>query len=219
METQRILKPDGKVVIISDYREQDVIKELKLLGASVNEMSLEVADFICSDKISIERKTHNDFVNSIIDGRLFEQARNLSENFEKSILIVEGYSTRQINENALKGALASLITDFNFTILNTRNQLDTAKMIFWIAKKEQQEIKHSVSFKVGKKPKEIKRLQEEIISGIPGVSRIISKRLLEHFGNIETIITADEKELQKVKGMGGKLAKKIKNILTIDYNR
>lgn len=219
METQKILKLDGKVVIISDYREQDVIKELKALGASVNEMSLEVADFICSDKISIERKTHGDFVNSIIDGRLFEQARNLSENFEKSILIVEGYSTRQINENALKGALASLITDFNFTILNTRNQLDTAKMIFWIARKEQQEIKHSVSFKVGKKPKEIKRLQEEIISGIPGVSRIISKRLLEHFGNIESIIIADEKDLQKVKGMGEKLAKRIKNILTINYNR
>ena len=219
METQKIFKPDGKVVIISDYREQDVIKELKLLGAAVNEMSLEVADFICSDKISIERKTHGDFINSIIDGRLFEQARNLSENFEKSILIVEGYSNRDINENALRGALASLITDFNFTILNTRNQLDTAKTIFWIAKKEQQESKHSISFKVGKKPKEMKRLQEAIVSSVPGLSNVISKRLLEHFGNLENIFAADENELKKVKGIGSKLAKKIKNILTIDYNR
>ena len=219
METQKILKPDGKIVIISDYRERDVITQLKELGASVNEMNLEVADYICSDRISIERKTHDDFVNSIIDGRLFAQAKDLTENFEKPIIIVEGYSNRDINENALKGTIASLITDFNITILNTRNHFDTAKTIFWIAKKEQEGMKRSISFKVGKKPKEMKRLQEEILSGIPGVSKVLSKRLLEHFGSIEKVLNAGESELKKVKGMGEKLAKRIKNILTINYHR
>ena len=145
MDTQKILKPAGKVVIVSDFREKEIINHLKALGAAVNELSLEVADYICSDKICIERKTHDDFVNSIIDGRLFEQAKNLAENFEKPILVVEGYSNRSINENALKGAVASLISDFNMTLLNTRNQYDTAKTIYWIAKKEQQELKNSVS--------------------------------------------------------------------------
>jgi len=219
METQKILKPDGSIVIVSDYREREVISQLKNLGATVNEMNLEVADYICSDKICVERKTHDDFINSIIDGRLFSQAKDLSENFEKPVLIVEGYSNRNINENALKGAIASLISDFNITLLNTRNHYDTAKTIFWIAKKEQQESKNDVSFKVGKKPKDLKRLQEEIVSGIPGVSNIISKRLLEHFGSIEKLFTAEEQELKKVKGVGSKLAKRIKDILTKYYYR
>jgi len=219
METQKILKPTGKVVIVSDHREKEVINHLKSLGATVNEINLEVADYVCSGKICIERKTHDDFVNSIIDGRLFVQAKNLSENFEKPILIIEGYSNREINENVLKGAVASLISDFNITLLNTRNQYDTAKIIFWIAKKEQQELNHAISFKVGKKPKDTKRLQEEIVSSIPGVSSVLSKRLLDHFGNIENIFTANELELKKVKGVGNKLAKRIKNILTKYYNR
>lgn len=219
MDTQKILKPSGKVVIVSDFREKEIINHLKTLGATVNELSLEVADYICSDKICIERKTHDDFIASIIDGRLFEQAKNLAGNFEKPILVVEGYSNRNINENALKGAIASLISDFNMTLLNTRNQYDTAKTIYWIAKKEQQELKNSVSFKVGKKPKTDKELQEMIVSSMPGVSSILSKRLLEHFGSIEKTVIAGEQELKKVKGVGNKLAKRIKNILTKYYNR
>ncbi len=219
MDTQKILKPAGKVVIVSDFREKEIINHLKTLGAIVNELSLEVADYICSDKICIERKTHDDFITSIIDGRLFEQAKNLAENFEKPILVIEGYSNRSINENALKGAVASLISDFNMTLLNTRNQYDTAKTIYWIAKREQQELKNSVSFKVGKKPKADKELQERIVSSMPGVSNILSKRLLEHFGSVDKIVIAEEEELKKVKGVGNKLAKRIKNILTKYYNR
>ena len=49
METQKILKPVGKIVIISDYREKDVIELLKKTDAIVNEMNLEVGDFLCSD--------------------------------------------------------------------------------------------------------------------------------------------------------------------------
>lgn len=57
METQKLLKPAGKIVIVSDYREKEVIEHLKKLGAVVNEQALEVGDFIASDRICIERKS------------------------------------------------------------------------------------------------------------------------------------------------------------------
>jgi len=217
METQRILKLDGKVVIISDYREKEIMNHLEKLGAKVNKMNLEVGDFICSDRVCIERKEHSDFISSIIDGRVFEQAKNLRENFEKPIIIVEGFSDREINENALKGAIASLLIDFNVSIINTKNSYDTAKTIYWIAKKEQEEIKCNVSYKVGKKPLDSGILKEIIISSLPGVSTVISKRLLEHFGSVEKVFTASENELQKVKGVRKKLAKKIRCILVENY--
>lgn len=217
METQKILKSRDKVVIIADYREEEILPLLEMLGAVVNKMNLDVSDFTCSDRVAIERKTHSDFISSIIDGRIFEQAKDLKNNFEKPIIIVEGYSNREINENALKAATAVLLVNFDISLINTKNPYDTAKTIYWIAKKEQQESKFDVSFKVGKKPKELKKLQEEIVSSLPGVSTIISKRLLKYFGSIERIFTASEEELQKVKGVGKKLAKRIKGVLIEKY--
>lgn len=216
METQKIFK-SSKITIISDYREKKVNKLLEKLGAKINKMNLEIGDFIPSQRICIERKTHSDFISSIIDGRIFEQAKLLKENFEKPVIIIEGYSNRDISENALKGAIATLIVDFDVTLINTKNVFDTAKTIFWIAKKEQKEKKYEISFKVGKKPKEIKKIQEKIVASLPGISKVLSKRLLEKFGSVEKAFTSDETELMKVKGIGKVLAKKIKKILTTKY--
>jgi ERCC4-type nuclease len=217
METQKILKPN-KVVIFADYREREVIDHLKKLDVIVNDTNLEVGDFILSDsRVVIERKTHSDFISSIIDGRVFEQAKLMRDNFSNPVIIIEGSSNRYINENALRAATASLIVNFNISLLNTKNSLDTAKTIYWIAKKEQEEDKHSVSIKVGKKPKEINKFQERIVSSLPNINSVISKRLLEHFGTVERVFSADEKELRKVKGIGKKLASKIRKILSEKY--
>lgn len=215
METQKLLKTNG-IVVVSDFREKEIIKNLGILGAKVVEQSLEVGDFICCENVCIERKTYDDFVSSVIDGRVFEQAKLMKENFEKAVIIVEGYSIRDINENALKGAIASLLVDFGVSILSTKNPMDTAKIIYWIAKKEQTKGR-GVAIKVGKKPKSDKEIREFIVGSIPGVSTTLAKRLLEHFGNVEKILTASEQELLKVKGMKKNVVKKMRNILTANY--
>lgn len=212
-----VLKTEDKVVLICDYREKDLIEILKKLGANIKEMNLKCGDFICSKRIAIERKRHEDFISSVIDGRVFEQAKALRESFEKPLMIIEGFSNREINENALKAALASLIVDYNISLITTKNPLDTAKTIYWIAEKEQQENKYELAFKVGKKPKDDKKIKEFIVASIPGISTKLSKRLLEYFGSVEKIFLASEVELRKVKGIGKELAKKIKRILTEKY--
>ena len=219
METQKILKPN-KIVIFADYREKETIEHLKKMDIILTETNLEVGDFVLSDsRVVIERKTHSDFVSSIIDGRLFEQAKTMKDNFSNPVIIIEGSSNRYINENALRAAIASLITKFNISLLNTKNSFDTAKTIYWVAKKEQEEDKHSVSIKVGKKPKETHKLQEQIVSSLPNINSVISKRLLEHFGTVEKVFSADEKELRKVKGVGKKLANRIRKILSEKYSK
>lgn len=61
-ESQQILKPKGKIVVIADYREKEVIEHLKNFGLKVNETNLDFCDFLCSEKVAIERKTHSDFL-------------------------------------------------------------------------------------------------------------------------------------------------------------
>jgi len=216
MRTQKILKPDGKTVVIYDYREKEVAELIKNLGAVVIERPLDVGDFSTSKETVIERKTHSDFVSSIIDGRLFDQAERMKDNFENAIMIIEGNSDRGINENALRAAVACMIVNFGITLLTTKNPLDTAKAIYWIAKREQDE-KKPVAFKTGKKPVDSKRLQEFIVAGIPGISSVLAKRLLEKFGTVEKVFAAKEKDLVKVERVGKKLAKNIREVLTKKY--
>ena len=218
METQRILKPANKVLVIADYREREVIENLKSLGASINEMNLKVGDFVCSgDGVVVERKALSDFVSSIFDGRIFEQLRYLKENYERPVIIVEGNSNREIDDNALKATVASLVSKFNASFINTRNIADTAKMVYWLAKKEQENDNVFLGFKHGKKPKETAKLQEFVLAAIPGISSVLAKRLLQNFGSIEKVVNASELELSKVKGVGKKSANKIKKLLTNKY--
>lgn len=216
METQKILKPANKIMIVADFREKEVSEKLKDLGALINKVSLDIGDFVCSERVAVERKTYSDFIGSIIDGRIFEQTKLLKENFERPVIIIEGYSNNTISENALKGAIASLLVNYGIPLVYTRNQSDTAKTIFWIAKKEQSEGKQ-LAIKVGRKPKDIKTQREYILCGIPGVSTVLAKRLLEKFGNVEKVFCASEDELREVEGIGKKLSQKIRNVVAGNY--
>ncbi|MHC4751279.1 MAG: ERCC4 domain-containing protein [Planctomycetota bacterium] len=217
MQSQKIFKPKGKTTVVSDYREREVSEALKLFGAHVNKMSLAVGDFVCSDRLVVERKDHSDFVGSIIDGRIFEQAQRMREGFQKPVFIIEGNSNRDISVNALKAAVATLATNFDASVISTKNPKDTALTVFWLAKKEQQEAGREISIRVGKKPKDERRLAEQIVCGLPGVSTKICKRLLEKFGTVEGVFSASEDELIEVEGIGKKLAKRIRNVLEKEW--
>ena len=205
-----------------DFREKNsfVADYLKSLGALIKFIPLRVGDYLCSERVCIERKNANDFVSSIIDGRLMEQAKDLKLNFQKPIILIEGnYYRENMNENAVKAVIASLLVDFDIPILMTRDEEETARTIFWIATREQIEEKREIGIKGRKKPKEIRELQEFILSSLPGVSTVLSKRLLKKFKTIKNLTLANEDEISKVKGIGKNLAKKIYKILNEEYRR
>ena len=110
-----------------------------------------------------------------------------------------------------------MLTNYKISLVNTRNPFDTAKLIFWTAKKEQEGDSKSLVFKVGKKAKDTKKLQEQIVASLPGISSVLSKRLLKKFGSLEKIFSAAEDELTEAKGVNKKLAKRIKHILGKRY--
>jgi Fanconi anemia group M protein len=216
---QRTLKPEDKVLIFVDYREETRITEyVKDMGALIKSIPLKVGDYLCSDRVCVERKTDDDFISSITDGRLFEQAKELKENFSKPIFLIEGnYFKERINENALRSALASIILDYEIPVVMTRNEEESARTIFWLAKREQTITKIGIGISGKKKPKEVKELQEYFISGLPGVSTVLSKRVLKEFKSIKSFANAKENEISKVKGIGKSLAKNLYKILNEEY--
>ncbi len=211
------LLPGKKIRIIVDTRElfSPVAEELAKLDCDLSEKSLTVGDYICSERVGIERKKAEDFSSSIIDGRLFDQVNRLSEAFEKPVLIVEGYDffRRKIHPNAVYGAIASIITKFNVSVFRTETPRETALLIYSLAKKEQLDDGKSISIRFKPKQNSLSQIQEFIVSGLPFVSSKLAKRLLKKFGSPKGVFTATESDLRKVEGIGEKKARIIWKIL------
>ena len=162
-----------------------------------------------------------DFVESIVDGRLLEQIRNLKNNFERPLLIIEGiediYSVRNVHANAIRGMLAAITVSYGVPILYTKNFKDTSMLLKIIAKREQEETGKEFSLHPEKKAFSIKEQQEYIISSLPGVGLGLAKPLLKHFKSVKNVINASEKELEEVEKIGKKKSEKIKDIVDREY--
>ncbi|MBI2075952.1 MAG: hypothetical protein HYT72_01750 [Candidatus Aenigmarchaeota archaeon] len=220
---QEPLKNDT-VVIYADTREagSKVVAILKN-RCSVVEKQMVTGDYVLSRHVAAERKVSGDFLQSIVDGRLFNQLSELKNSFRVPILVIEGEtlfdSNRQIHPNAIRGAIASIATEFAIPIIWTKNQLETAEMLYTIAKREQIAGKKHMAIRVKKKFRSVNQMQEFLVSGIPQISTETAKKLLKHFGSPEKIFAAGESELKNVDGIGDKTAKKIRLILSKKYEK
>lgn len=208
------------VTIYADYRETsgNVIKELYNLGVKIVLKSLSIGDYQLSDNVIVEVKSVEDFVASLLDGRLWNQLSNMTN--IKSLLIIQGlndiYSVRRIHPKAILGAMASITIDYGISIIQTRNPKETAQLLALIASREQFFGDRVKRLHVAK-PKTLKEFQEYLISSLPGIGLRISRQLLKEFGKPVNIMTADISLLSKIKGLGIKKAQFIKQILDSNY--
>ena len=208
-------------VVYADSREGNskVIRHLTEMEIDVQVRSMAVADYQVSDEVAIERKTAKDFVDSIVDKRLFKQAKELSEEFKHPIMILEGDDlyTGMINPNAIRGSMASIAIDFGISIIPTRNSQDTAAMIKRIAVREQNGERTPIQIRTDKKPVSLMEQQLFIVESLPNIGPVNAKNLLLHFGTVSNILNASENDLQEVEGIGKKTAKDIRNVLDSKY--
>jgi Fanconi anemia group M protein len=211
---------DDKLVIYADDRENKIIKELSKQDLTVRTKRLEVADFLVSDRTAVERKTTKDFVDSIIDQRLFPQLKDLVQQFDQPVLIIEGdslYGHRNVHHNAIRGALSSIALDYQIPVLWTGDREDTVKTLNMLARREQEEQDRSISIRGEQSPRSETELQKYIVAGLPNVSDKLAERLLSHFGSVRDVFTASETELKKVEGIGEGKAERIKEIMDKAY--
>ncbi len=215
---------EKKVKVYADSREQSsgIVKELVDSGFDVECKNLMTADFILSDQVGVERKTVQDFVNSLIDRRLLLQCKILKENFAKPLLIIEGrddlYSVRNIHPNAIRGSLAAVALSFGIPILYTKDIKDTVELLKVIAKKEQEKSGDDFPLRGEKKPFTLKEQQEFIVESLPGVGSTLAKSLLKEFGSVQKVMNAEPEELKNVEKIGEKKAEEISKVLSGHYS-
>ncbi len=208
-------------IIYVDTRENpEFVEKLRYKGAEVEVKQLDFGDFVLSSDIVVERKTLDDFVKSIFDGRLFQQLANMTTKYSRPILLVEGEKKRRIEgigEAAYYGAMASVLADFKVPIYFASNHDEVVEIIFHVARREQIEKKREPRIREGKKPATLAENQLYIVSGVQGVSNVLADRLLTKLGTIERLFSSSELDLLKVEGIGETLARKIRLVATAKY--
>lgn len=209
--------------IICDNREtaSAVVRALSLMGVNIELSQLTVADYVLSERVGVERKSAQDFNDSVKDGRLFNELFELKNNFIRPILILEGdpFLNSNLNQNALYGAITSIILNLGITIYKTDNSSDTAMFLFQLAKKEQSDSKLESKLRFDKKPIEISSLLEYIVAGIPGINAHRAKNLLGELKTLQEIFNADIGDLMKVENVGKKIAQEIYKLSRFKYQK
>jgi len=204
------------VEILADDRERGtgVVMRLRSFGWDVRETRLATGDYIVGGTIGIERKTTADFAASLANGRLFQQVAALKAVFRKPLLLIEGdrASIDGIRPQAVQGALTSISVRWFVPILWSQDTEETAYMLFLIARQnvDLRQRWQPVSIK---KPTTKRELQHRMLKTIPHVGQHRAALLLDRFGSLERLMTADENELRQIKGIGKKRAILIQQLL------
>jgi len=212
-------KPRLGIVVDSSEAGSRVVSRLLKLGVEVKMERLQVGDYQLSDRLIVERKSALDFLRSIADKRLFNQALEMAEKFEKRVLIVEGgrlYSSSGFHPNAVKGALCAMALNFGISVLQTRTPDETAALLAVMARQEQVGVR-GISLRPKRKAPSLSERQEYIVEALPGVGPKLSTALLQRFGTVEKVFAASEQELEQVDLIGPKKAKALREVLSTSY--
>ncbi len=215
----------AEALILIDNREARSIVPRALKrqqGIKLETHNLPAGDYAVSDRTCIERKTTQDFVESLIspvsenvgESRLFDEIQRLSEAYDRPLVIIEGTwdQARAISENSIQGAIFAITIGFRVPILFAKNAIETAELIGRIAQREQRARKKpKLSTQTGGRTDP--EIREALLTAIPGVNRSRAQHLLNTFTSIQEIANSDEKELRTTPGIGRELAKRLSRIL------
>jgi ERCC4-related helicase len=210
----------GPRITIDDRETSSkVVEVLSGLGAAIRLQRLAHGDYAIGDHILIERKTARDFVDTLINRDLLGQVKSMAETVPRPVLIIEGgdlYTQRDIHPNAIKGVLAAITIDMGVSLLFTRDEQDTAQMLFVLAKREDS-VRGERKVHPHKSYRSVREEQEYIISAFPEIGMRNARLLLAHFGSVQAIANAELLELTAIKGIGEKTAKKIYDLCRHSY--
>lgn len=204
------------IMVVADDRERNS-ETIKFLSdadnVSVAIKRLAVGDYIVDQRLIFERKTLNDFVRSIVDGRLFRQAIRLAGSKYKTVLILEGtakdFSETGVSREAIQGALITVSIVMGIPVLRSRTPSESARLILYSAR-QIKSFAAGVVQRSGSRPKGRRKKQLYILQGLPGVGSERAIRLLEAFGSVAAVVTATGEELQSVEGIGKHISEKIR---------
>ena len=198
--------------LLVDNREPKGLKELLSvrLEDKIEFLNLEIGDFQIVDDsnnvlLLVERKSYDDLISSIKDGRYSEQSYRLNEfplDNHKIYYLIEGDTTNFINKNdqtqvkMLFSSIFSLSFLKNFSIMKSNGWLESSEFLIRFFEKietlkisNNQSKEYSSVIKTSKKSNITKdNINEVMLMQIPGISSNVANQLMSEYKSIDNLI-------------------------------
>jgi len=231
-----IIIDNRETELYNDIIERDLDKYKEKI--TITKEQLELGDIIIKigdnpESIFVyERKTMNDMISSVKDGRYKEQKTRLISKFENINYIIEGTDVICSNNTHSQQLLTSIyyysMYRDNINVLFTKNIKDTITLILLIStkmvdkpenfkKQSKEPIEYIDVCKI--KSKKISNIDKDTcyllqLSQIPTISKQLAKNIKEVYPNLKSLlaILEDEKRIEilmKISGIGLNKANKI----------
>lgn len=218
-----------------DNREKNRIdpaqKYYRDAGFDVNVAELVYGDYIFTDEnitVAFEYKTIEDYLGSLTDYRVFNQALNQSYNFNYHFVIIVGtekeyteavrskgfHSKNYISNGKFNGSIASLV---EFTsVLQVKNQSLAFDLMERVAKKciRDKPVIHRFP-----KTKGVPAYRF-LCNNVNGIAEKTAQKIVDELGlwSIVDVLRLNRKRLMSVKGVGGKTAENILRQILKEYS-
>jgi ERCC4-type nuclease len=115
----------------------------------------------------------------------------------------------------ITGAISHLAVVEGATVLRTQSLQETADLLLSMAKRLQ-DGRRDLALRPSK-PADPQLLAEFIVSGLPRIGRTKASALLQHFGSVRGVFTADPTDIAAIHGFGRKTAEAIHAALDTSY--
>jgi ERCC4-type nuclease len=212
-----------RVLVDERERASGIPERLRSMGMFVEPRMLNVGDYILSSECALERKSSKDFVHSLYSGRLFDQARRLSEAYGIPMMLVEGQLSDLLdtmtNPRAFWGALLTLSLAHGMHVFFTEDVDQSAQFISTLARHMRLSASRGPVARGKPRLSTTKEKQMFIVSSLPNVGVKLADRLLGWFGSVREVFKASVPELSLVNGVGRVRAETITGLLDAPYER
>ncbi len=211
------------LTLYADSREKKsgVLRKLHDLDIHIQSQKLQIGDFQLSKDVVVEFKHVKDFVDSLLDKRLFHQIQALKQTVKKPLIIIQGeksiYGVRNIHPNAINGMLATITVSYQIPVLFTRSDSETANLLYTILKREQDQSQKPFIAQTIHKQQTKKAQLEQIVSQIPNIGPLVAQKLLNHFESLQNLSNASIEEILSIPGIGEQRATDIYTFFRIRY--
>jgi len=185
---------------------------------------IEIGDYVYGD-VCFEAKSSFDFLQSVINKRLWNQIDNMDRHFEHTFVIIHGslheamdypkYTKMDIPEQMLRnkffGAIGKIVLDTDCKVMWFENPKKAAQVITTICK--MRPINRKVISPTLLKRITTDDLRLNILTTIKGVSESKAKKLIKQYGSIMEIGETSAEELCNIDGIGLTIAQRIVDTL------
>ena len=222
--------------LIIDSREKsdfssEVIRKANRINILNKKEFLEVGDYVIGEAC-FEAKSAQDFLQSVMNRRIWTQVDNMDKNFNNNFVVIYGNideattkiikyiktdsNTSRIqlkNKLALqfKGAIGRLRLDYGINVIWRDTVEDAAEELITLAKMIP--VQRKIIAPTSLKRVSTGDIRVDMLTSIKGVSQNKAKELLNKYGCIMEIGDCKASELTIIKGIGDTVANRIINIL------